>query len=143
MTLIQWSQRGCPDLCGGDGEARGVIRARARRVAQLQQLLDVLDRPQNFVPHALQRRSVIVGTHALSWAALAFGPVLVMRLPCEVEKRQSRCEPRTLSCGIGDVREGLTVFVLLHLNAAVVDTLDAAQATHLFVNAEILDRTEG
>lgn len=44
-----------------------------------------------------------------------------------------------LSCGMGDVREGLTVFVLLHLHAAVVDTLDAAQATHLFVNAEILD----
>lgn len=31
------------------------------------------------------------------------------------------------------------MFVLLHLQAAVVDALDAAQASHLLVNAEILD----
>lgn len=37
--------------------------------------------------------------------------------------------------------EGPTVFVLLHLHAAIVDTLDAAQASHLFVNAEVLDST--
>lgn len=44
-----------------------------------------------------------------------------------------------LSCGVGGVPEGLTVFVLLHLHAAIVDALDAPQAPHLFVNAEILD----
>lgn len=57
------------------------------------------------------------------------------------EKWQSWCELQRLSCGIGGVRGGPTVFVLLHLHAAIVDTLDAAQASHLFVNAEILDST--
>lgn len=33
------------------------------------------------------------------------------------------------------------MFVLLHLHAAVVDLLDAAQVTHLFIDAEILDST--
>lgn len=31
------------------------------------------------------------------------------------------------------------MFVLLHLQAALVDSLDAAQAKHLLVDAEILD----
>jgi hypothetical protein len=32
--------------------------------------------------------------------------------------------------------------VLLHLHAAVVDALDAAQATHILVNAKILQETD-
>ena len=33
------------------------------------------------------------------------------------------------------------MFVLLHLHAAVVDALDAAEATHILVNAKILQKT--
>ena len=35
----------------------------------------------------------------------------------------------------------LTMFVFLHLNAAVVNALDAAQATHLLVDTQILEST--
>lgn len=33
------------------------------------------------------------------------------------------------------------MFVFLHLNAAVVNALDAAQATHLLVDTQILEST--
>lgn len=87
--MIQRRQRACPHLCGGDGEARGVIRTRPPLLAQLYQVLDVLDGPQNVIPHVLQGQSFIVGTHALGRAAPALGPILVMLLLCEVEERQS------------------------------------------------------
>lgn len=75
------------DLSRGNSLARGVVRTRMCFSAQLQQLLYVLGRPQNFIPHLLQRRSFVIGTHALRWAALSLYALFVMLLLCKMTNK--------------------------------------------------------
>lgn len=86
----------------------------------------------------LQRRGLIVGTRALRRATLAFGAIFLVRLLCEAKAEMTQTADALpwASVGAGEV---LTAFVLLQLHAAVVDALDGAQATHLGIDAEILN----
>lgn len=110
---------------------------------QPEQLLDILDRSQNGVSHVLQRRCFVEGTHALRRASLLFRAFLVLLPVCKKYKQRRKHESfpelnTETTCWVMFLPTAPTVLVLLQLHAAVVDALDAAEAPHLLVDAQIL-----
>lgn len=142
-------------LCRGDSEAWAIIRARMCFPAQLQQLLYVTDCPQNFISHLLKCWSFIVGTQRLCCTPLTFCILLMMLFLYKIKEQTKLQHYKCISTQLGNCLwnslfldvlvlvclQVLTVLVFLHLHAAVINPLDTAQATHLLVNTQILQRT--
>lgn len=148
-------------LCRRDCKACGIIWARVDVFAHFYQLLYVIDCSQNFISHLLQCRGFVEGTHALRWTSFAFCTIFRTLLfykmnflllvilfftffnrttfsPCTALYTSIYIMTKVMEPSDANNAWAHTMLVFLHLHAAVINALNAAKASHLFINAQVL-----